>query len=208
MKTCRLILFVTLLSVFTFSHEASSYIITSYNIPPGRPAWNGGPFLIDGSIVTYCLEVSEHLTFGVNYFGTIDDYAIKGGNLTNHGAPEPSVANRDYLNPWSEWLYAYYLSDSLTSQAKMMGLQQAIWYIEGEISSLPAGWATTYYGIVQVQNPTADIPWIHVLNLYSYDSNGKLVDNQSVIITPEPGTILLLGAGLLGLGIVVRRRKR
>jgi hypothetical protein len=205
-KLILLGLFFLVIGIFSQSAHALTYTITSY---PGRPAWSGGAFLINGSMATYCLEVGESITLGVSYYGTIDDYAIKGGGPSSaKGGGPVSAPNKDYLDVWSEWLVAKYLNDSLTNPNKMKDFQNAIWYIEGEIAVLPLALDTDYYALVDAVKPTQDIPWIRVLNLYSYDLSGKLVDNQSVIITPEPGTLLLLGAGLLGLGFLVRRKFR
>lgn len=37
---------------------------------------------------------------------------------------------------------------------------------------------------------------------------GPVIDNVSVVLTPEPGTLLLFGSGLLGIGITARIRRR
>jgi hypothetical protein len=188
------------IGIFSQNAHALTYKIDPY---PGRPSgppdyWGGGAFLINESMATYCLELHESISLGSTYFGTIDDFAHKGG--VNSG--------QDYLDVRSEWLVANYLNHSLVNGNRMKDFQNAIWYIEGELGSLPTLLGgTDYYALVSAAN-AQDIPWIRVLNLYSYDQSGALVDNQSVIITPEPGTLLLLGAGLLGVGFLVRRKIR
>lgn len=198
-------IFLGVIGVFALNAHALTYTITSY---PGRPAWAGGAFLINWSMPTYCLEYNEYMSFNVPYYGTINDYAIQGGVTgTVKGGGPPSSPGQDYLDYWSEWLVANYLSHSLTSPENMKNFQEAIWYIEGEKPSLvvdPLG--TDYYALVFAVKPTTDYAWIRVLNLYEYDSSGNIKDKQSLIITPEPTTLLLLGAGLLGLGFMVRRK--
>lgn len=205
-KLILLGLFFLVIGVFSQNAYALTYTITSY---PGRPAWGGGAFLINGSMATYCLELSERIDLGVPYYGTTDDYARQGGILSSgNGGGPVSATGKDYLDVWSEWLVANHLNDSLTSQNKMKDFQNALWYIEGEFGVLPPVLDTNYYALVAAQNPNQDIPWIRVLNLYTYNAAGEIIDKQSVIITPEPATLLLLGAGLLGLGFLVRRKLR
>lgn len=205
-KLIMLLIFLFALGIFVQNADAITYTLTGY---PGKPAWPGGPFLINGSIITYCLERDELLILNTPYEGTIDDYSIQGARLGNYGGGPDSDPPKDYLDFWTEWLIANYLYDSLTSQNKMMDFQNAIWRIEGEYfgGPYPAVLAFDYYATVAAVNPQTGVASIKVLNLFEYDVTGQIVHRQSVIITPEPGTLLLLGAGLLGVGYLARRKR-
>jgi hypothetical protein len=89
-----------------------------------------------------------------------------------------------------------------------MDFQNAIWYIEGEITSLPTILDTDYYNLVSTKKPTDDIPWIRVLNIYSYTRDGRKIDNQSLIYVPEPGVLIFLGIGLTAVGLAGRRFRK
>src|SRR4030043_1136449 len=186
-KLILLGVFFLVIGVFSQNAHALTYTITSY---PGRPAWSGGAFLINGSMATYCLELSERIDLGVPYNGTIDDYAIKGGGLSSANGGGPlSAPGMDYLDVWSEWLVAKYINHSVANANRMQDFQNALWYIEGELGVLPPVLDTNYYALVSAADPNQDIPWIRVLNLYTYNDAKELIDKQSVIITPEPGTL-------------------
>lgn len=128
MKSFRIILIVLIVGFFVisvFSQEvfAAPYTITTYPTRPGG-GWVGGPFLINGSEVTYCVEVGEHISLGSSYYGSIDTYARQGGTPpgsldSSKGAGPASVAgtpNKDYLDYYSQWLIANYLTQSLANQ--------------------------------------------------------------------------------------------
>jgi hypothetical protein len=141
---------------------------------------------------------------GTGFFFTIDNVAIAGG--IGGGSPDP-------LDPMTAYLYTQFRMGTLGGfnsavVADVDGLQNAIWYIENEITVLPTGLATTYYNEAVLANWT-DLGQVAVRNLYTYNTDGKIVNKQSVVtMVPEPMTLLLLGFGLLGLGITRRKLKK
>jgi len=183
-------------------------LATTYTITDPTPVdpFPGGPFLINDTQLTFCLELNEGLTFGIPYLGTIDDAAIAGGV----GGPSP-----DPLSGESKWLYGQFLSDPGSYDG--IAMQLAFWVLEEELNqstwSSSNGYnfsglnvailsdATAYINAAQGQNGD---PTVKVLNLY--DQQG--VPKQSLLTrVPEPGSLIFLGSGLIGLAFAFRRKR-
>jgi hypothetical protein len=148
---------------------------------------------------TFCLEDSEYIR--ENYA-----YNFNTGSTIVYGGPSGSAVTTGTVN-----LYLAYFSGAITDAGLV---QRAIWYDQGystfgtaDVLALGAAYLDT--------SAYSGIHLVTVYNLYSpgnadgldnYNGNGIYTQRQSFIRLPDGGTtVILLGAGLLGLGLVYRR---
>jgi hypothetical protein len=178
---------------------------------------NGGEFSVHDSggnklFETFCLEKDEYISLGVNYLvGSITTDAIRGGINTNSNDP---------LDPKTGYLFYKYtigqLNGYLDDDTSANALQEVIWFIEeeltGKIYNDLSDKAKIFYNDAGA-NAESSLWGVKVLNMYQgYNAQGLptgFVQDQLVYQhAPEPGTLFLVGAGLLGLGAKFRRRKK
>jgi len=143
------------------------------------------------------------------------------------------VGGFDPLSAGAAWLYhqfqlgiltKYNYDGSITGQfanrsLAAADLQKAIWWLEDE----NGGDSNAYYSKLIVDGShfgnesaaKAANNWqypVGILNLWDVghvgESGYQHQDQLVCVPTPEPGTLLLVGAGLLGLGAKFRRRKK
>jgi hypothetical protein len=169
----------------------------------------GGEFVMQNAanqtlFLSFCLEKDEFLSPNTLYkVDSISTTAQQGGFNTNSG---------DEIDFKTAYLYYHFVKGDLASysKAKENALQNAIWFIEQEITDLPEGDATTFYNDAVLAVGSGQwTGWdnVRVVNLVGNTATGQPVQfKQSILVlTPEPGTLLILGLGLVGLAAVRRK---
>lgn len=156
---------------------------------------------------SFCLEFNEHIGIPSIVYAVISTSGPTGSQAVKGGAP---VA--DPLDPMTAYLYTRFAKGVLNGydyvagsgrEASAKALQNAIWFIEGEVGSLDLGLATQFYNDAVAAGWTT-IGNVRVLNLYANADYTGLKQDQLYLV-PAPAAV---GLGLLGLGLVgwVKRR--
>jgi hypothetical protein len=156
----------------------------------------GGVPALDGvSFQSFCLEHNENVSIGGTYRFEVNTGAVLGGVGGATGGFDP-------LSPLTAWLYQSFVEGTLIGYdygsgrgASARALQNAIWYIEDEVSDLTLG-AAFHLQAVNA-NPTG-IGRVRVLNLFQGDGHRQ---DQIFMQAPEPTTIVLLVVALAFLGM-------
>jgi len=171
-----------------------------------------GSALDANSFQSFCVEFNEHVKPGDTYVYNVNSGAVKGG--VSGQIPSSTF---DPLDPKTAYLYTQFINGTLTGEtaggapttaydytvgsgrvASAGALQNAIWYIEGEVASLDAGLATEFYNAAVNAAPT-DIGKVRILNLFKADGGGNITsyNQDQLVIIPTPAA-LLMALPLLG----------
>ena len=232
MRRYSVFLWVLLILPIFLVSNASAYeygVIKDDNITllnGGNGINGGGAFNWEADdgyhFASFCLEKNEYITPGNTY--AIEDIT-NGATAGGIGGPNPDPISNE--TAWLFWNFsqgtlAGYNSSSSTMQA---GLQNLIWEGEEEISSYSLlNRSNSLLGFYELdwffaaQDAVAD-GWnnndgkVAVLNLKHYvdlEESGYWENSQDQLIAaapvPEPGTMVLLGMGLLFIAGVSRKK--
>lgn len=187
---------------------------------------NGGPFNVGYHVdssnsgkpvnwLTFCIETNEYLYF---------DKLLKVESVSTEGrlgGAGGSDGSKDALDPRTAYLYTTYRGLAATSDISLNNAyQQAIWYIEQEITSV-TGLALQLVNQAQAEVDSGrwvGLGQVVVMNLVWAEAYGghKIGDRAQDLLAmgPEPTTrtipdggttLMLLGGGLMGLGALRRK---
>jgi hypothetical protein len=170
---------------------------------------------------TFCLEENEYIYGNTVHSATLSNAAIKGGvGGVGSGTADPvSVGTARLYYEFAKGSLANYNYSATTAaevtarKASAAALQQTIWWLEGELSTLSDSNIFKIYILDKYVTAAAAMADnngaypVMALNLWALGHPGELnyLRQDQLVVTPIPGAIWLLGAGLVGL-VGIRRR--
>lgn len=161
--------------------------------------------------LSFCIELSEHFSFGGPFNSNVGNAAVLGG--IDGGSPDP-------ISKATAWLYSQFRAGTIATEALGQdALQNAIWWLEQEIDSTTlAGAALVNQAVTATGAADAAIArtinangdsGVRVLNLFDGPSNSgspNYLNQDFLAMVPEPSTYVF--AALLRLPVLLQVRRR
>lgn len=178
---------------------------------------------------SFCVERNEHVNPPHTYYCDVNTFSTGGGVSGQDGSDGFNGGASDSLDSRTAYLYYNFRKGSLDTMYDYspgsgrgddaLALQQAIWYIEGEVTSI-SGKAVDFYneaveateigslyggGLTDGVAKWVGLGNVRIINMWGDVARTQYQQDQLALIVPVPGAALL---GVVGFSTIswIRRR--